>query len=266
MIGDGWEVWSTYRPSDLLLFSARTYRRLFELYNADHRAVNLLLAAGVTVVLLIVAVVDRRTRMTGHTANGTDTNDHAANDGAAPAYAAAARRATPIAALATAALALAWAWIGWAFHLQRYATINWIVPAFAAAFVVQALLLAVRAWRLRHEASEPTAGDGTASTRRRLVARLLLALMILYPLIGLLLGRPASQSEFAGAAPDPTAIATLAMLLFVPASRWLWVIPVTWLALSSSTLLLLDATDAPVPAAAAALAIAGAWRTGRRSG
>lgn len=254
MIGDGWQVWSTYRPSDLLLFSAHTYRRLFELYNTDHRVVHMSLAAGVTVLLLVVAAVHWRAPAAGRA--GADDDRARAATG----------RSMRVATLATACLALAWAWIGWAFHLQRYATINWIAPAFAAAFFVQMLLLTVRTWRLRQEASEPASGDGTASTRRRLVAHLLLALTILYPLIGLLLGRPASQSELAGAAPDPTAIATLTMLLFVPASRWLWLIPVAWLALSSGTLLLLDAADALVPAAAAVLAITGAWRTGRPSG
>lgn len=259
-MSDGWEVWSTYRPSDLLLFSARTYRRLFELYNADHRLLNMSLAAGVAVLLLVVAAVHWRAPAAGRA--GTD-DGRAGDDDRAHAVT---RKSMRAAALATACLALAWAWIGWAFHLQRHAAINWIAPAFAAAFFVQTLLLTVRAWRLRQEASGPAAGKGKASARRQLVAHLLLALTILYPLIGLLLGRPASQSEFAGAAPDPTAIATLTMLLFVPASRWLWVIPVAWLALSSSTLLLLDAADALVPAAAAALAIVGAWRAGRRSG
>ncbi|HMN82329.1 MAG TPA: DUF6064 family protein [Burkholderiaceae bacterium] len=239
MIGDGWQVWSTYRPSDLLLFSARTYRRLFELYNADHRAVNLLLAAGVTVLLLFVAALHRR----------------------APAP----RRTLSIDALATAGLALAWAWIAWAFHLQRYATINWIAPAFAAAFALQALLLAGRSWRL-WRGTPPDNGHAMVPARRRFASLLLLALAILYPLIGLLMDRPPGQSELVGTAPDPTAIATLAMMLRVPASRWPWVIPLAWLALSSGTLLLLDAADALVPVTAAVLAIAGAWRTGRQSG
>ena len=30
-----WTEWWTYRLSDLLMFSARSYHRLFELYNQD---------------------------------------------------------------------------------------------------------------------------------------------------------------------------------------------------------------------------------------
>lgn len=129
MIGDGWQVWSTYRPSDLLLFSARTYRRLFELYDDDHRVVHMSLAAGVTVLLLVVAAVHWRAPAAGRA--GADDDRACAATG----------RSMWVATLATACLALAWAWIGWAFHLQRYATINWIAPAFAAAFFVQMLLL-----------------------------------------------------------------------------------------------------------------------------
>lgn len=98
--------WWTYSLSDFLMFSARTYFRLFELYN---RAVwpAQLAAAGAGVAILACAL----------------------------------RGGARCGRAALLLLGLCWLWVGWAFHLQRYATINSAAPYFAAAFAAQAVLL-----------------------------------------------------------------------------------------------------------------------------
>lgn len=106
--------WWTYRLSDFLLFSPRTWFRLFELYHQALWPWQVPIALG---WLLLCVAAWRR--------------------------AAWAPRAWLL------ALALAWAWVAWAFHAQRYAAINWAADVFAVAFAVQAALLALAAWKPR---------------------------------------------------------------------------------------------------------------------
>lgn len=97
--------WWTYSLSDFLLFSPRTYYRLFELYNAEVYPAQLVaVALGIAVLVALV-------------------RDGASNR------------------LAAAVLGAAWIFVAWAFHWQRYSTINWAATYFAAAFALEALLL-----------------------------------------------------------------------------------------------------------------------------
>lgn len=98
--------WWTYRPSDFLMFSARTWGRLLEAWNRDLWPLQ---PAFVIVGLLLVWVAARR-----------------------PAHAS---------AWVTGVLALAWAWVGWGFHWERFSTINTGAPWFAVAFFAEAVLL-----------------------------------------------------------------------------------------------------------------------------
>jgi hypothetical protein len=100
--------WWTYRPSDFLLFSARTYWRLFELHNLQWWPLHLL-----TVALALAALAWCWRR----------------------------RSVRPLLAVC----ALAWGFVAWSFHLERYAGIQWAAPWFAAAFAAQGLLLLVLA-------------------------------------------------------------------------------------------------------------------------
>ncbi|MFN3659296.1 MAG: DUF6064 family protein, partial [Pseudolabrys sp.] len=101
-------VWLTYSLSDFLLFSPRTYYRLFELYNrAVWPAHGPAGALGIALIVLL--------RGGG------------------------AWRGRAIAGI----LALLWLWVAWAYLFERYATINWAASYFAAAFAVQAFLLVV---------------------------------------------------------------------------------------------------------------------------
>jgi hypothetical protein len=208
--------WWTYGPRDLLMFSQQTYHRLFALYNTELWPLQI-----VALVLGAALLVLWR--------RGGD------------------RAGRAIAAI----LAVCWLWVAWGFHWQRYASINWAASYFALAFVVQALLLlwaAVVRGRLAPLAAtrlQPRAGLG-----------LLLFALLIFPLMGPLLGRSWTQAEVFGMAPDPTALATLGVLLFAGARpAWgLFPIPVAWCLLSGATLWAMEAPDFAIVPLAALLA------------
>jgi hypothetical protein len=180
--------WWTYALSDLLMFSARTYFRLLELYNRDTWPLHLP-GAGVGMALLLFARRDDA-------------------------------RSGRIAAVM---LGLCWLWVAWAFHAARYATINTAAPYFAAGFAFQGALLLF-------------AGNMPAKLDRPGLVMLLLALLG-YPLLAPFSGRPWTQAEVFGMAPDPTAAVTLALLALAPRASWvLWPVPLLWSAISGATL------------------------------
>ena len=197
--------WLSYSLRDLLMFSPRTYYRLFELYNIKLWPLQLFaLALGVAIFLLW----RRRGDMAGRA----------------------------IAAI----LALCWLWIAYAFHWQRYATINLAANYYALAFSLEALLLL---WL------GVVRGRLSIAPAKRLHQRIGLLLFVFsllcFPLLGPLLGRSWSQAEIFGMAPDPTAVATLGLILLngVRPAWWLLPIPVAWCLVSGTTLWAMDAPD-----------------------
>lgn len=216
--------WWTYSLSSFLLFSPATYYRLFELYNAALWPAHLpVLAAGATILLLMSGGEAWRGR------------------------------------IVAAMLAAGWLWIAWGFLLTRYSTINWAALYLAAAFALQAALLAllgVLAGKLRF------GGPGF----RPGIALFVFALAV-QPLIGPLIGRAWSQVEIFGLAPDPTAVATLGILAACRgrARYILLVVPVAWCVVGGATLWAMEAPDAALPYAAAALGLAFAARRGGRA-
>lgn len=139
-------VWLTYTLSDFLLFSPRTYYRLFELYNRDVWPAHA--PAGALGIALLVLL-----RRGG------------------------AWRGRAIAGI----LAVVWLWVAWAFLFERYATINWAASYFAGAFAVQALLLAVSGLVLNR--LTPGA-DGASRAGIAILAFALIAQPLLAPLLG----------------------------------------------------------------------------------
>lgn len=130
-----------------------------------------------------------------------------------------------------AILAVSWSWVAWAFLWRRYATINWAAFYFAIAFGAESLLLLglgvgrnalrLRSGGWRHRAAVAFVGLAVAGV----------------PAVGPLLGRPVAQSEIFGVAPDPTALATLAIVMLgAERRRWpLLPIPLLWCAISGAT-------------------------------
>lgn len=110
--------WWTYRPSDFLMFSPRTYHRLFELMNAAWWPLPWLLPlAG---LVLVALAFTRHARLAGW------------------------------------AWAAVWAFVGWAFHAERYAQVMTAAPWFAGAFCAQALLLVLVPVLVRPVAAQPS--------------------------------------------------------------------------------------------------------------
>ena len=137
-----------------------------------------------------------------------------------------------------AVLALAWLWVGWAFHWQRYATINWARALFRGG-LRGAGGAAARARGL------PCRRPGTRAARRPARDRAWCwrpAASWCIPWPASLAGRPWTQAEVFGLMPEPTALATLGLLLAAgPARRgWLIVIPLLSFALGMVTLWLIS--------------------------
>ena len=219
--------WWTYTLSDFLMFSPRTYYRLFELHNAA------IWPAQVATVLVGLAILWRLRRPE-------------------------ASRGRLIAAL----LSGCWLFVAGDFHLVGYAKINWAAVYFAAAFGLEAALLI---WTGVVRGALPFERGSAAS--RRVGFWLFLFALLLEPSIGPLLGRSWRQVEVFGAAPDPTAVATLGVLaLAAGRARWeLLAVPAIWCGITGATLLAMKAPDFCVPPAAGALALwLAAVRTFRR--
>ena len=221
--------WWTYTLKDFLLFSPRTYARLFELYNAAIWPAQLAaLALGVAIVVLW-----RR----GGAASGR---------------------------LIAAILAACWLWIAIAFHALRYATINTAGLHFAWAFGVEAVpLLGLAVSPGRPPFQRPANLAGRAGFWMFLFA------LAVEPLAAPLLGRGWKSVELFGVAPDPTAVATLGILLAARIRhRWLWMLlPALWCATTGVFLLAMKAPDFWIPPLAAVLAVVlviGQKRSARR--
>jgi Family of unknown function (DUF6064) len=220
--------WWTYSLSDFLLFSPRTYYRLIERHNTAVWPVQL--------VALALGI----------------------------AVAALLRSPSPARGRAVAGiLAVVWGWVGWSFVARRYATINWAASYLAWLFAAEVLLLGwlgVAAGRLRFG----WRGDAAALLGGALVT----ASLALYPLVAPAVGRGWAQAEVFGIMPDPTAIATVGLLLTSqgpPGSRWaLMAAPLLWCALSGATLLAMRSPEAWLVLSALGVAIAAAAARGRR--
>lgn len=209
--------WWTYTLSDFLLFSPRTYYRLLELYNLAVWPAQLV---GAAIGLTVAASLLGRGPWPGRVGTGL--------------------------------LAACWLWIAWAFHLERYAQINWAAPWFAAAFTLQGILLlglAVVAGRFAPRDPGPKP--------RSIAGAFVMVIVVAYPLLAPLGGRPWTTGETFGAAPDPTAIVTIAALALADAPlRWLLLaIPVLWCAIAVATLWAMAAPEAVVVAGGALIAL-----------
>ncbi|WP_326538422.1 DUF6064 family protein [Pseudorhodoferax sp.] len=225
--------WWTYRLEDFLMFAPVTYQRLFALHNAAVWPWQVPAA-----VLALLAVWAGRAM------------------GGRPA----------LWRLALLPVAAGWLATAAGFLWTHYASIHIAAPWFAAAFGLQALLLATllrpgSPWRAR---LQPGWVRG--------LGLLLLALAVLgWPLLGPLFGRPWTQLALFGLTPDATAVGTLGLLLLLQRqgrSRALpllpWAVPVLWCVLSAATLWTLGMPDGLLLAATVVLALVpAAWWLGR---
>jgi len=207
-----------YTPRDIVQFSARTYHRLIALYNAA------VFPAQVAALALGAAVAGLAL---GYPAGWT-----------------AQRRGR----VAAAILAAAWLVVAWAFHWQRYRAIHLAGGLMAAGFALQALLLA---WQAARPGALALAA--TPDRHARIGAAIVAAALLLYPALPLLLGRDWRAAELFGLAPDPTALATLGLLLALDGRTKpaLLVLPTLWCLVTGGTLYALRLAEAPLAPAMA---------------
>lgn len=211
--------WWTYSLSSFLLFSARTYYRLFELTNADVWPLQIVtLAAGLAIPVLVV------------------------------------RGAASGGRVVAAILAALWLFVAWAYMLQRYDPINFAARYYAIGFAIQAgLLIWTGVIRDRLHFDPP----------RWIGIPLIIYALVLQPLIAPLSGRPWTQAEIFGLAPDPTVVATLGVFVAAARPNWLLLIlPLLWCVISGLTLWAMESPEAPILPLAAAVAVGlAAWKT-----
>jgi hypothetical protein len=217
--------WWTYTLTDFLMFSPQVYFRQFELHNRALWPAQLL-TLGVGAAILLALL----------------------------------RRDEKQLRLLVAVLGGLWIWISWAFFWDRYAMINWgavYVAPFVAAEGVLLIWIGLARGRL--------ALPATADAPRRAAIGLFAAALALYPFVAPLSGRSWLSAEVFGIAPDPTAVATLALLAVTRGrSRWLSMpIPLLWCMLSAATLWTMEAGGFFLPIAGALASVALAMARGR---
>jgi hypothetical protein len=208
------------------MFTPETYYRLFELYNAAIWPAQI---AALAAGIAIFALMLARVTWSGHA----------------------------VALL----LAAAWLFVAWAYFFTHHATINIAAPYYAYAFAAQAVLLIL----IGGVGGKLTFAGFDGWVRHAGLALFLFELTV-QPLIGPLLGRSWATMELFGAAPDPTVLATLGVLLAADRIRWeLFVIPLLWCAVTGATLWTMEAPDAFLMPAAGLLTLGlaaykGLWR------
>ncbi len=121
-------------------------------------------------------------------------------------------------------LSFFWIWMGVLYQFVFFRPINPAAALFALLFVLQAVLLALSTVRNQLQFGAPSGV--------RLFAGYALVgyAMVVYPALGLLFGHVYPQAPLFGAAPCPTVIFTLGLLLWTrrPVPRYLLVIPGIW--------------------------------------
>ena len=129
------------------------------------------------------------------------------------------------------ALAAFWIWIAAAYHFGHFATINFASPIYGVAFLAEAALLCWSGLLRSGLTFAP------AIRWRRWAGLVLMALAVVgLPLADLLAGRHWPEIALFGTAPDPTALATMGILVMAARpARYLAVIPVLWALASGAT-------------------------------
>jgi hypothetical protein len=216
--------WWTYRLDSFALFSARTYYRLIESYNAEVWPLQwIALAVGAAALLWLLR-------------EHSVLRDRAV----------------------FVMLAGAWLAVAWAFEHRRLAAINWAADYVAVLFAAQAAALlwvgvvrGVVAFRRDASLTDP-------------VAMAIIVAGLAYPVIAVALGRPWSQVEVFALMPEPTAIATLGFVLLArPLPRSLLIVPVASCLWGGATLRALHSAEAGFAPLIAVLVLVCAWRARR---
>ena len=217
--------WWTYSLSSFLLFSPRTYYRLFELYNAAVWPAHIVaIGAGLAIVVLV----------------------YGGRGGAARA--------------AAMLLAACWVWVGWAFLLQRYDTINWAARYFAAGFAIEALLLVWAA--LGHGRLAFRSRDAVARVGLGMLLFALFVQPLIAPLTG---RSWAQVEIFGLVPDPTVVATLGFLLALERVHWELSIVPLAWCAISGATLWAMESPEAPMlPAIALLWLVLAGWKTFRQ--
>jgi hypothetical protein len=137
-------------------------------------------------------------------------------------------------------LACFWAWMGIVYHLMYFSVINGAAIGFGILFIIQALIWLVFGV-IRPKLSFQLDTNPYALTG----VVLIVYAMLVYPLIGTLLGHGYPRSPSFGVAPCPTTIFTFGLLLWTTARvpRTMLIIPFIWSLLGFSAALSLGVRE-----------------------
>lgn len=155
-----------------------------------------------------------------------------------------------------AVIALMWAWVGLVYQGLYFSRINPVARAFAAAFLLQALLFAI------HAAIGRGFEFGQRSRLRAVTGVVLIFYAVVaYPLIGLLVGERFPAMPLFGVAPCPLLIFTFGLMIWASCVRWwLWIVPLIWSVVGGSAVLVLSVPqDWALPIAAVAVLLIAFW-------
>lgn len=122
-------------------------------------------------------------------------------------------------------LAFFWAWIGIVYHLVYFSTINGAAIGFGALFIVQAIL-----WLIFGVFLPKLSFQLEINSYSIVGVALIIYAMLIYPIIGTLLGHGYPRSPSFGVAPCPTAIFTFGLLLWTNTKlpKVVLLIPLLW--------------------------------------
>jgi hypothetical protein len=139
-----------------------------------------------------------------------------------------------------AILALAWAWNGAVYHLMFFATINFWADIFGGFFLIQAVLL-IWTGVIRGRLAFRLGNDAPSW----IGAALILFALVIYPLIGWLLGHAWPRAPMFGVTPCPMTIFTMGMLLLIAGRTPLHLIaiPVLWSLIGGTAAWFLGVTE-----------------------
>lgn len=138
--------------------------------------------------------------------------------------------------LAAFILGAFWLWNGLVYHLAFFTSINPAAYGFAALFIVQGVAFIASGLRAN---SARLVVERNACTA--IAVGLILYAMVVYSIIGNLLGHDWPRAPMFGVAPCPTMIFTLGVLMLArqSASMWLAAIPIAWALIGSTAAALL---------------------------
>lgn len=190
---------TSYSLSDFILFSDRVYYRQFELYNHAIWPLHLI---AIVFSLVIIYTLWKKPAWAGR--------------------------------LNAVLLTVSWVWVAWAFLYERFYQIHVVANWYALGFVLQAGLITwygvIKNQFALFVQSQPRINIGLV---------LLFISLIIYPFIAFITGRSWLQFEMFSLTPDPTVLATLAILYLCKVSSVLYVVPIIWLLISGMTLIVM---------------------------